>query len=78
MYEDLLETMKKIYLGATNSDLLNTCAKSLHHMSEARYLDEINGKQFAEIREETAAQMRDACRGKVVAFQVEYGRTLTN
>lgn len=71
-YEDLIEIIRKIYLGATTYDLLNACAKSLHHMSEASYLDEVNGKQLAEIREEIASHMRDACRGKVAHCRIAY------
>ncbi|KAG2212709.1 hypothetical protein INT47_000686, partial [Mucor saturninus] len=63
-YEELLETLVKVYLGAIQTDLLINCADSLHHMSKNVSMTELNNLHLATLKEATVNQLRDACSGK--------------
>ena len=64
-YEELLQIIIKVYIGATLPELLQGCAESLHHMYKVDLLADVNDRQFPELMERVTAQVRDACRGKV-------------
>ncbi|KAF7728526.1 hypothetical protein EC973_005930 [Apophysomyces ossiformis] len=66
-YEELLQTLIKIYLGATSTELLQNCAQSLQHMALTTSLAEVNDKVLPDLRERVVGQVRDACRGKNLA-----------
>jgi cohesin complex subunit SA-1/2 len=63
-YEELLETLSKLYLGAILTDLLTNCADSLQHMSNNTSLLEINNLHLNELKEAVVKQVREACSGK--------------
>lgn len=63
-YEELLETLIKVYLGAIQTDLLVNCADSLQHMSKNVSMTELNNVHLATLKETTVNQVRDACSGK--------------
>lgn len=65
-YEELLQTLIKVYTGATLPTLLENCAKTLHHMKAATFLSDVNDKLMPELVDSVGAQVRDACRGKVI------------
>ncbi|KAI7852506.1 hypothetical protein BDC45DRAFT_485358 [Circinella umbellata] len=66
-YEELLQIVIKVYVGATLPELLQDCAESLHHMFKVDLLADVNDRQFPELMERVTAQVRDACRGKDIA-----------
>jgi hypothetical protein len=63
-YEELLETLKKVYLGAILTDLLTNCADSLQHLTKNTSLLELNNIHFDELKESVVNQVREACSGK--------------
>lgn len=63
-YEELLETLSRVYLGAISTDLLTNCADSLQHMTKNTGLLEINNIHFTELKEAVVNQVREACNGK--------------
>lgn len=63
-YENLLETLARVYLGATSTELLKNCADSLQHLSKNTNLNEINQLHLGELKEAVVNQVREACKGK--------------
>ncbi|KAG0166341.1 hypothetical protein DFQ28_010664 [Apophysomyces sp. BC1034] len=55
-YEELLQTLIKVYLGATSADLLRTCAESLQHMAITTSLAEVNDVVLPDLRERVVGQ----------------------
>ncbi|KAI8144507.1 hypothetical protein BJV82DRAFT_667711 [Fennellomyces sp. T-0311] len=66
-YEELLQNVIKVYIGATKAELLQSCAQSLQHMSKVDLLADVNERQLPELLERVNAQVRDACRGKDIS-----------
>ncbi|KAI9025109.1 hypothetical protein CLU79DRAFT_834226 [Phycomyces nitens] len=66
-YEDLLESLMKVFLRATIPELLKNCAESLKHIADAAYLEDVNRAQLVELQERVVGQVRDSCRGKDLA-----------
>ncbi|KAL0091767.1 hypothetical protein J3Q64DRAFT_1875147 [Phycomyces blakesleeanus] len=66
-YEDLLESLMKVFLRATLPKLLRNCAESLKHIADATYLEDVNRSQLIELQERVVGQVRDSCRGKDLA-----------
>lgn len=63
-YEELLETLTKVYLGAIQTDLLINCADSLQHMNKNVSLTEMNNLHLTSLKEAVVNQVREACSGK--------------
>lgn len=63
-YEELLETLVKVYIGAIQTDLLLNCADSLHHMSKNVGMTELNNIHLTTLKETVVNQVREACSGK--------------
>lgn len=63
-YEELMQTLIKVYQNAVLKDLVANCAESLQHMSKADYLSEISMPQLSTLREAVVNQVREACNGK--------------
>ncbi|CAO0794439.1 unnamed protein product [Mucor circinelloides] len=63
-YEQLLETLIRVYLGATSTELLRNCADSLQHLSKNTSLNELNQLHLGELKEAVVNQVREACKGK--------------
>lgn len=63
-YEELLETLVRVYLGAIQTDLLTNCADSLQHLNKNTSLLEINNVHLGLLKEGVANQVREACSGK--------------
>lgn len=63
-YEELLESLSRVYLGAISTDLLTNCADSLQHMTKNTGLLEINNIHLTELKEAVVNQVREACNGK--------------
>ncbi|KAI8068989.1 hypothetical protein BDF21DRAFT_465946 [Thamnidium elegans] len=63
-YEELLETLVRVYLGAIQTDLLIHCADSLQHLSKNVSLTEINNIHLSILKEGVVNQVREACSGK--------------
>lgn len=63
-YENLLETLIRVYLGAILTDLLVNCADSLQHLSKNTSLNELNQLHLGELKEAVVNQVREACSGK--------------
>ncbi|KAI8645668.1 hypothetical protein BD408DRAFT_411341 [Parasitella parasitica] len=63
-YENLLETLMRVYLGAILTELLINCAESLQHLSKNTSLNELNQLHFMELKESVVNQVREACSGK--------------
>ncbi|KAI8880316.1 hypothetical protein K501DRAFT_225100 [Backusella circina FSU 941] len=62
-YEALLQSLIKIYLGATLTTLLQNCSQSMAHMSSVSYLSTVNDIEFVQLQEAVVKQVRDACAG---------------
>ncbi|KAI9318440.1 hypothetical protein BX666DRAFT_2025903 [Dichotomocladium elegans] len=67
-YEEHLQILTRVYLGATEPSLLENCAKSLHQMQNANLLSDVTGKLIPELTENVTAQIRDACAGKDITI----------
>jgi cohesin complex subunit SA-1/2 len=63
-YEELLQKLVKVYLGAILTELLTNCADSLQHMSKNAGLIEINKLHMSDLTEAVVNQVRDVCSGK--------------
>ncbi|KAK4521926.1 Prenylated Rab acceptor 1 [Mucor velutinosus] len=63
-YEHLLETLIRVYLGATSTELLKNCADSLQHLSKNTSLNELNQTHLGELKDAVVDQVREACKGK--------------
>jgi hypothetical protein len=63
-YEELLQKLVKVYLGAILTDLLTNCADSLQHMSKNTSLLEINKLHMSDLTDAVVNQVRDVCSGK--------------
>lgn len=64
VYEDLLETLSRVYLGANMNDLLTNCADSLQRITKNTSLLEINNTHLDALKESVVNQVREACNGK--------------
>jgi hypothetical protein len=62
-YEALVQSLVKIYLGATVDALLLNCSQSMAHMCSVSYLESINDVEFVQLQEAVVKQVRDACAG---------------
>jgi hypothetical protein len=62
-YEALVQSLIKIYLGATVDALLLNCSQSMAHMCSVSYLESINDIEFVQLQEAVVKQVRDACTG---------------
>ena len=63
-YENLLETLTRVYLGGILTDLLVNCADSLQHLSKNTSLNELNQLHLGELKDAVVNQVREACSGK--------------
>ncbi|KAI7907039.1 uncharacterized protein BX663DRAFT_548130 [Cokeromyces recurvatus] len=63
-YEDLLQILVRVYLGAISTDLLTNCADSLQYMTKNTSLSEFNHIHLSDLKEAVVNQVREACNGK--------------
>ncbi|OBZ86050.1 Cohesin subunit SA-1 [Choanephora cucurbitarum] len=63
-YDELLEILNRIYLGAILNDLLKNCAESLSHVVNNTQLMEVNRSFMGELQTAVVQQVREACSGK--------------